>query len=419
MNVTKDQVFLVLGVLSLRTPATPFSSPSYAMQDPRRCIITFFALVSFVGGAFDPMLSSAQQAPPKPWSLRLFWENDSRPVVPNGTDEHYTQGARIEFAKASCGRPWWGGFVGERLKNYFGWDENSPPSCGFADRTPWVANTGYVIGQNMYTPRDLLRSDVIVGDRPYAGWVYFGVTFAAASTAQTHALEVDLGTTGPNAYAGDVQAWFHKYISHGRPPHGWQHQVAGQFAVQSEYEWRHRTFLINASCNGFCVDALPDWGVALGDVQTFGHAGGIVRFGLNTSGDWPERIPITRSLGELDAQKAASELSVKGTHLDANGSASHRNHFFEAYAFVGGDARAVAYNFSLDGNLFGGVDVARTYGVHREPLVGDIEGGLAFRISAIMLAYRLVVRSHEFSPGDTRHIYASPTLTISSRWCAP
>ena len=31
----------------------------------------------------------------------------------------------------------------------------------------------FSIGQNMYTPADISRSDLIVNDRPYAGWTYF------------------------------------------------------------------------------------------------------------------------------------------------------------------------------------------------------------------------------------------------------
>ena len=36
-------------------------------------------------------------------------------------------------------------------------------------------NLGYVFGQNMYTPQNLLTNGLIKTDRPYAGWLYGGV----------------------------------------------------------------------------------------------------------------------------------------------------------------------------------------------------------------------------------------------------
>ena len=60
----------------------------------------------------------------------------------------------------------------------------------------------YKVGQNMYAPSDLRRSDHIVGDRPYAGLIYGGVGREIAfdeGSMFTHYLEVDFGMIGPSA----------------------------------------------------------------------------------------------------------------------------------------------------------------------------------------------------------------------------
>ncbi|OPX34630.1 MAG: hypothetical protein B1H11_10530 [Desulfobacteraceae bacterium 4484_190.1] len=38
-------------------------------------------------------------------------------------------------------------------------------------------NVALSLGQNMYTPKDISQKDLIKGDRPYAGWTYFGIAF--------------------------------------------------------------------------------------------------------------------------------------------------------------------------------------------------------------------------------------------------
>lgn len=213
----------------------------------------------------------------------------------------------------------------------------------------------------------------------------------ASSVKQLHSLEIDIGTTGPHAGAGDVQTWFHREVSHGRVPHGWGNQVSGEPSLEMIYQWRRRLAVYNPSCNGICIDAIPAWGVAVGTVQDFAHVGGIARIGLNVSSDWPGQIPV----GLADYQK-------------------HRPHAFEVYAYVGADGRAVMHNFSLDGNVFGGVDISKTYGINRNVWVGDALWGAAIRVLGMTLAYRGVIRSREFHPNDSVHRFGSPTLTLSS-----
>lgn len=228
---------------------------------------SLLAVIAFGGIIGSPSVSNAQH----PWSLRLFWENDSRPVVPHGTDDSYTQGARIELSRGDGTPPWWRILVPPRLQRGFLWrgDRIAP---GATPDDYFYPSTAWVIGQNMYTPRDLLQYEPIYNDRPYAGWAYVGVVMRAHTERQLHSLEIDLGTTGPNAHAGDLQAWFHEHVSHGKPPHGWSNQLPGGFAYELSYQSRHRYFLHNASCNGWCIDAIPAWGIAIGNVQDFGSS---------------------------------------------------------------------------------------------------------------------------------------------------
>jgi len=98
------------------------------------------------------------------WTLLL--ENDRLA----DTDRHYSHGTRLAWVSdKQTGGPDW---VRRTLDFLYPFAEVRAGRIGFA------------LGQNIYTPEDIARSDLIRDDRPYAGWLYVG-GFAAAIAARS------------------------------------------------------------------------------------------------------------------------------------------------------------------------------------------------------------------------------------------
>lgn len=80
-----------------------------------------------------------------------------------------------------------------------------------------------------------------------------------------------------------------------------------------------------------------------------------------------------------------------------------------AYLFAGVYGRLVAHDVFLDGNTWR--DSAR---VRREPLVGDLQAGLAGQWDDVSFAYTYVARSSEFEGQKDAQRFGA--LTITRAW---
>jgi lipid A 3-O-deacylase len=75
------------------------------------------------------------------------------------------------------------------------------------EKLPFVNEPGFQhavsfsIGQNIYTPEDLERSDLIQDDRPYAVITYLAIGLHSKNSHRMDSLELDLGIVGPYSYA--------------------------------------------------------------------------------------------------------------------------------------------------------------------------------------------------------------------------
>src|SRR5258706_12440977 len=86
--------------------------------------------------------------------LSFMWENDATA----GSDKHYTQGARISYLSKDDALPQW-------LNRFSTW----LPETGFEAE---ARKFGLAVSQEIYTPEDLDLRNVVLGDRPYYGWLY-------------------------------------------------------------------------------------------------------------------------------------------------------------------------------------------------------------------------------------------------------
>jgi len=83
----------------------------------------------------------------------------------------------------------------------------------------------FQLAQEIYTPDNIKKSDLIEFDRPYAGYLYVQ---AKASTfwgrSSNLQLGIDVGIIGPWAGGYAVQRWWHQLIQYTQP-RGWQYQI--------------------------------------------------------------------------------------------------------------------------------------------------------------------------------------------------
>ncbi|MBK8161301.1 MAG: lipid A deacylase LpxR family protein [Rhodospirillaceae bacterium] len=314
--------------------------------------------------------------------ITLTEENDSI-VFP--TDRYYTQG--FEFAylgpDVASDSAFASPFSGLASIGIFGTPESEGESGGEVSRRYQV-----IFGQSIFTPTDTDAEDPDPEDRPYAGWTYAGIGWVQdTDRRRLDNLELLVGIVGPAAQARPAQNDYHQFIGVDTA-NGWDRQVHNEPGLMLSYERKYR--FIQPLVGGFAVDAIPEAGVTLGNVMTYGEVGTMLRFGRNLEADYgPNRI----------------RPSLSGTSYF---NADYLEDPFGFYVYVGAQGRAVAQNIFLDGNTF-----RDSRSVDKEVFVGDITGGVAlFWSNAIKLDAGFTYRTQEFEGQDDAAKFANINLTV-------
>ena len=192
-----------------------------------------------------------------------------------------------------------------------------------------------------------------------------------------------IGLIGPSARGRQAQNGVHHVLGIA-PARGWDAQLRDQLAVLLGYErawpgaaaWKHR---------GLHCDASPRAGVTVGNVLTYASAGAVMRCGHGL----PDDLPATHiSLGlPRDGYRGAAAIG--------------------AYAWLGVDARAVAYNVFVEGNTPGGASR-----VERKPYGYDIQGGITVAWPRGRIGFTVVQRSREFDGQKGPDRFAQLTISL-------
>jgi hypothetical protein len=317
------------------------------------------------------------QTTPDPGRIINFQlEND---LFGGGTDRHYTHGSRISVLSSQKLTDFEEKFkdqVFSYLPEYF---------------QPDTRRIGFILGQNMFTPEDISRSDLIEDDQPYAGWLYMGVSLVAEKSSGERPyldnLEINFGMIGPAAQAEVIQTEVHR-LKGVQLPNGWEHQLENEpgFVLYYERKWPLRA---ETEIWGVSADLTPSAGFALGNVYTYGTLGATVRIGSNLPGDYGP--PLIRP-----------GLSGSG-FFTPDGD-------FSWYVFAGVQGRAVGRNIFLDGNSF-----QKSHSVNKKILVGDLQVGFMITFyEHFRLGFTNVFRMKEFKGQNEGDEFGSINLSI--RW---
>ena len=311
-------------------------------------------------------------------TLTLYLENDLFGFDNN--DRYYTHGTKISWISRDLsnyrevvGLPLWAHRLIERMP--------------FVNDPGEQRSVSVSLGQNIYTPEDKERSDLISDDRPYAGITYLGLGLHSKNERLMDTLEFDLGIVGRHSYAEDIQRGVHAWTD-SDDPKGWSHQLHDEPLLNLYFERKWKAFKFGSS-EGLGFDCIPHIGVAVGNAYTGINLGGQMRLGWNLPNDFGTYLirPGSDSSAPVD---------------DADPRFFRPFHRFGIHLFLAFDGNAVARNILLDGNTF-----RDSHSVDKKPFVADLIGGIGMIIHRYKITYSYVYRTKEFeTQKDEQHFGA-------------
>jgi len=346
---------------------------------------TLFAVVALVASTgswiIDPAAARGEAGDTSSSDIGTLTFQIENDLIANA-DRNYTSGVRIAWTSPRLREqlPW----MSEALEWMYPFDAGAD------------ARLGVHMGQSIYTPEDLSKSNLIEDDRPYAGWLYVGVSLHAEAGQEVlsldfdtlDTLQLDVGVVGPMSLAEQTQKFVHRYTD-SPDPKGWDNQLNSEpgIILALERHWRspaHRIEELNVE-----ADVIPIAGASLGNVNTSASLGAILRFGQGLAVDYgPPLIQANLSgVSYIDRVPAG----------------------YAWYVFGGFGGTFVARDIFLDGNTF-----SDSHSVDKELLVGSATAGLAIVVGGARLALTHVWRTRQFQGQDKPDRFGS--LSVSARF---
>lgn len=310
-------------------------------------------------------------------TLTLDWEND----LLFGTDGEYSNGVRLTWSTTY--RP---DQNDQGLSKWEpGWLNKIPGGNHGAGRAVSLA-----IGQAIYTPANIKKSEPDSTDRPYAGYSYLAAALHYRNPAVKTTWEVQAGVVGPQAYAEQAQNFFHDWAGTNRAQ-GWDYQLNNEPTLEliGERQW---LLLRQEAAQGFGFDLIPHFGGQFGSVAILANLGGEMRWGWRL----PNRFGVCTIRGGCENDSGRNdENPPPGMALRS------------WYLFAGGDGRWVLRNIFLDGNNF-----TDSPSVERMPLVGEVLAGVTVQYWITQLTCAAVYRTKEFETQGRSKSFGSFSLSL-------
>ena len=314
-------------------------------------------------------------------SFTFYFEND----LFAGTDRYYTSGIKLTS-------------ISPDLTGYSKSGKLPDWSLPLIRRLPFInepglqRNLGLSIGQNIYTPRDISRKELIEDDRPYAGWTYASIAFYSKNERRLDSMEIQLGMVGPASLAEQTQKFVHKLGGYQRP-NGWDNQLKTEPGMVVVYERKWRALQSGSSIGGLGFDAITHLGGSLGNVYTYANTGIELRFGWNIPADFG--TSLIRPAGDTGCPVGMQDPRLSG------------DHDWSLNLFASVDGRAVLRNIFLDGNTF-----RESHSVDKKYFVADLAVGISLIVHRFKLSYARVLRTKEFKGQQDDQSFGSITLSF-------
>jgi len=349
------------------------------MKNEKFRSLVLATLAVFTVGARIGFSETADAVTERGASFSITDENDawSNPFGPH-QDRHYTHGIKLAYIGSDEAMT----NLTSRLNRLFSFGD-----CW--GRQPLPGNLGLVVGQDMYTPENILDPNPILTDRPYAGWLYGGLVYERRHEHSRHfatleSFEVNIGIVGPESMADDTQTLIHRWRFPEDIPQGWKNQIQDEPGGVLKYAALWRYSPTDGTARFF--DVIPRVGAEAGNVVVFGTVGVTARLGINLPPDFGKQI--------IDSP--ASE----------NGGINGAMPWFAAYGFAGVDGRCVLHDITLDGNTVGNSQTVRKYN-----FVNDLSWGIAINLGRhFEVSWAQITRSKEFVGQVQKDVFGSIDL---------
>lgn len=213
---------------------------------------------------------------------RAGWANDE--FV--GSDNQFTNGVILQknsvladSLEATGGTPAFGKSLGAWLL---------PSRADLHYRETWT------IAQNMQTPNDIGRREVILDDIPYVGMLGWTNSFIAFNDDELTGFQTLLGWVGDLTQADETQQAAHS-VTGATSPEGWNNQLDNE-PLLNVYAMRKQKFYRSR-----WMDAAWNVDAALGNFFSLGQAALEFRFGDRPGGFAPALTPTGRNM-DYDAR---------------------------------------------------------------------------------------------------------------------
>ncbi len=188
--------------------------------------------------------------------LRFDYANDYF----TGTDRYYTQGVGL---------------------TYFDPVLRASPLMRLLVALPGApASYGLVVRQSGFTPSNLSHNEALVGDRPFAGYLFLGHELVSRDVekALTMTAALDAGVIGQAAGGKWEQVGIHRLAPNNNPPLGWDNQIRNDLAL----DYRVRLQKTFAAARAADLDGYLD--ASVGTLYTNAAIGVVGRAGMIAEG---------------------------------------------------------------------------------------------------------------------------------------
>lgn len=213
--------------------------------------------------------------------------------TPEGTDRYFTNSLKV-------------GIISDRLPIFSEWLEDSLEEEAVYYLT---------LSQEMYTPEDITRKELIKNDRPYAGWTYMSLGFSRGADDEIEVLVLDLGIIGENSMADITQREWHRIVDAPKPY--WEYQLDDELGLNIEYI-RGRNFRVEDESISYDISVYN--ASTLGNIRVGTKIGAEGRFGYNVprASDLVFQNENKNSLSAYIGFGYSYEFVVRDIFLDGN-----------------------------------------------------------------------------------------------------